>query len=1059
MRHRFRRRAWKRLFWGLTITLAVVAGGLGLAYSYVTDSATLANAIRREAPKYLPTSTVTIDRARLRPFVGEVSLANLVVRQQVDGREFVALRAPWIYVRHEFAQLWHGRFVPREVIVAQPKLRLGRRKDGSWNLQGLLADPWPGPKDAPSPSVLVRNGSIELAEGDGPPMAILREVTVRVDAGGPASGPLHFQGSAKGEDLFDRLELEGTINPNSGRLTLTKGDLTRLSLSSTLRRRLPEEFRPQFDAVGLTGGEADLTLERLDVDPAGAPASRVRYAATARLRSGAWTCKKLPFPLNDVSAVVTARDGLITIERAEGSNGKTTVRAEGKVTLDGPGMTPGALDLLVKVLDLDLDERLKARTPPEFAEFWDDFKPKGQVSVAVRVVRPAAGAEVGFGLGVDCRDVAMEYRHFRYPVDHLGGTLKWQGKRIDLALRTTVGNRPADCLGSIEDPGPDARVRLEFHAEALPIDEALLKAMPPEVRKVVDQFQPTGSVRVQKAVILRTPPGPGDPPEGKVTIDADLALTEEGRCAITWEGLPYPVTKVTGRLELHPDRWIVKDMRGVNNLATVQGSGQVDQVAPGKLKVGLHLRADHLPFDDQLRQALPAEWKGPWSTLNPHGSSKVDATIRVEPGKPDHYHVEILPEPETRVNLVLDAANGRLAFPAMEGISGTFIYDDGTVTMREVHFQFHGSPVDFRGGAVKVGDGGRFAMRVSDLHVTDFRIDAALRQLMPPVMAQFAHRLDEAHTFTMRADLGLGWPGPGHPPWCVWSKGLVVFSGNAIQAGLPLEHLQGQIEGVRGKFDGGAPEVHGLLNLESVALMGQQITRLKSPMDVVGGQARLGPISGNLLDGELTGRIAVGLDATPTYSSDLAVRNADLQSLARALPGRQTFKGLVSGKLALSGIGYDVRTLQGRGEAHITQGDLGELPAALRLFKLLNLSKATKTAFDSADVALHVRDGQTSLAPIQLTGNAFSLRGAGTLDSQGDLNLRFRLLYGRDAWHVRGLSDVVREASGNLFDIHVTGPVASPQYKLEALPLASDAVRRSLSNAFHPNRRRDHERR
>ena len=33
MRHRFRRRAWKRLFWGLTITLAVVAGGLGLAYS------------------------------------------------------------------------------------------------------------------------------------------------------------------------------------------------------------------------------------------------------------------------------------------------------------------------------------------------------------------------------------------------------------------------------------------------------------------------------------------------------------------------------------------------------------------------------------------------------------------------------------------------------------------------------------------------------------------------------------------------------------------------------------------------------------------------------------------------------------------------------------------------------------------------------------------------------------------------------------------------------------------------------------------------------------------
>ena len=121
-----------------------------------------------------------------------------------------------------------------------------------------------------------------------------------------------------------------------------------------------------------------------------------------------------------------------------------------------------------------------------------------------------------------------------------------------------------------------------------------------------------------------------------------------------------------------------------------------------------------------------------------------------------------------------------------------------------------------------------------------------------------------------------------------------------------------------------------------------------------------------------------------------------------------------------------MRTLQGRGEAHVVKGDLGELPAALRLFKLLNLSRATKTAFDTADVAMPVRDGRTTLAPIQLTGDAFSLRGAGTLDTQGDLNLRLRLLYGRDSWHIRGLSDAIREASGNIFDIHVTGPVASP---------------------------------
>ena len=638
--------------------------------------------------------------------------------------------------------------------------------------------------------------------------------------------------------------------------------------------------------------------------------------------------------------------------------------------------------------------------------------------------------------------------------------MKWQGSRIDLKMQTTVGNKPADCVGTIDDPGPDARVHLEFHAESFPIDETLRKAMPPDVRKVVDQFQPTGSVRVEKAVVVRMPPVPGDPPQGKVTIDADLALTEEGRCAITWEGLPYPVTKVTGRLEIHPDRWIVKDMRGVNNLATVRGGGQVDQVAPGKLKVDLHLNAEHLPFDDQFRAGPPRGLEGalddpeparaPAMSMRRSGSSRASRTTTTS---------RSARSPRRSVNLVLDGAGpGPVrSFPAMEGVTGTFVYDDGTVTMSDVEL-----PVPRRPGGLPLRhgegqDGGRFAMRVADLHVTDFRVDAALRQLMPPVMAQFAHRLDEAHTFTIRADLGLGWYGvPGHPPWCDWSNGLVVFYGNAIQAGLPLEHIQGQVEGVDGKFDGKALEVHGLLNLESVALIGQQITRLKSPMDVAGGQARLGPISGNLLDGDLSGSIAIGLDATPTYSSDIWP-SATPTSRAWPRPCRagRSSSGRSPAGSSSAGFGYDVRTLQGHGEAHITHGDLGELPAALRLFKLLNLSKATKTAFDTADVAMHVRDGRTSLDPIQLTGDAFSLRGAGTLDAQGDLNLRLRLLFGRDSWHVRGLSDLIREASGNIFDIHVTGPVASPQYKLEALPIATDAVKRSLGGARRTARRRE----
>ena len=57
----------------------------------------------------------------------------------------------------------HGRFAPRGVVVSQPILRVCRRGDGTWSLQGLIADPWPGPMIKNPPPIVIHNGTIELA--------------------------------------------------------------------------------------------------------------------------------------------------------------------------------------------------------------------------------------------------------------------------------------------------------------------------------------------------------------------------------------------------------------------------------------------------------------------------------------------------------------------------------------------------------------------------------------------------------------------------------------------------------------------------------------------------------------------------------------------------------------------------------------------------------------------------------------------------------------------------------------------------------------------------------
>ena len=123
----------------------------------------------------------------------------------------------------------------------------------------------------------------------------------------------------------------------------------------------------------------------------------------------------------------------------------------------------------------------------------------------------------------------------------------------------------------------------------------------------------------------------------------------------------------------------------------------------------------------------------------------------------------------------------------------------------------------------------------------------------------------------------------------------------------------------------------------------------------------------------------------------------------------------------------------------------------LRLFNVLKLSPATKTAFDSADVAIAIQNGESLLDPIKLTGNAFSLLGRGKLDVQGDLDLRLKVILGRDRIRVPIVSDVLREASGQIFAIRVRGTPAYPKFTLEPLPTLSE-IPKSLNNLPRPPR-------
>ena len=148
---------------------------------------------------------------------------------------------------------------------------------------------------------------------------------------------------------------------------------------------------------------------------------------------------------------------------------------------------------------------------------------------------------------------------------------------------------------------------------------------------------------------------------------------------------------------------------------------------------------------------------------------------------------------------------------------------------------------------------------------------------------------------------------------------------------IPLEHIQGQLENVGGWSNGMKVEVDGIMHLESVSFIGQQVTQLESPFHVKDGHATLDSIQGHYLGGVLLGDEPcwISLDVTPRYHAAVSLHDAQLAEYARTIPGHQSYRGNVNARILLDGLGSDVHSIQGRGDAHISQGDLGELPALL----------------------------------------------------------------------------------------------------------------------------------
>jgi hypothetical protein len=201
---------------------------------------------------------------------------------------------------------------------------------------------------------------------------------------------------------------------------------------------------------------------------------------------------------------------------------------------------------------------------------------------------------------------------------------------------------------------------------------------------------------------------------------------------------------------------------------------------------------------------------------------------------------------------------------------------------------------------------------------------------------------------------------------------------------------------------------------------------------------------------QLTARVCggqVGIDAFLRFGAETAFRfqagaqNVSMRELARELAAKtQDLQGSVFATLQLEGTTRGPHTWRGLGKVTCRDTDLQQLPVMGAVLRP-NGKRSDGPALALSDIDFSVQGDRVYFDRIDLKGDRVTLKGHGEMTLERIVDLQFYTLVGREDFWVPVVSPVIAEASRQMLEIHVKGPLENPAIERKAVPAINDALR------------------
>lgn len=301
------------------------------------------------------------------------------------------------------------------------------------------------------------------------------------------------------------------------------------------------EIRKAMEALNLTGeADVDLTLYR----PPGLNQD-FQMTLSAWLSDASLEFVHFPYRLTNFSGHVAYSpvDQNWTFKNLQAVHGKAKLTGSGSFT---NRTEPGLLSLAVAVTDAHFDKQLGLALPASLQEMWEEISPSGTLDLLSKIDWVPGNPPTITLPEVKVTSGSMTLRSFPYPLDEVEATFSYADDTVEITSFSGIHDHTqVRTEGFVTwTPQGDWRVRLvELYVDDLAPDRLFRRALPTDLRTVVEELDPEGPISLEGMLEFRGTDRPEDP----VTAAWDVASIHSGGKLTTGVDLEGVFGRVTAR--------------------------------------------------------------------------------------------------------------------------------------------------------------------------------------------------------------------------------------------------------------------------------------------------------------------------------------------------------------------------------------------------------------------------------------------------------------------------------------------------------------------------------